>query len=103
MTIYRAEVVWLNESDACSLEHLVESSGLSHAELLYLVESGVIVPSNDDPAHQIFQAHHIAIARTARRLRDDFELDTQGLALALNLLGRIHELEAELKSHEKLP
>lgn len=101
MSIYLAETIWLNESDACSLEQLAESSGLSRAELLDLVDSGAIAPINDDPGHQVFQTHHIVIARTARRLRDDFELDAHGLALALNLLRRISELEAELKAHQK--
>lgn len=101
MNIYVAETIWLNESDACSLEHLAERSGLSQAELLDLVDSGVITPVNADPVHQVFQTQQIVIARTARRLRDDFELDARGLALALNLLHRIHELEAKLKSDEK--
>jgi chaperone modulatory protein CbpM len=30
-------------------------------------------------------------------LRTDFELDAQGLALALTLLNRIHGLEAQLR------
>ncbi|WP_369125181.1 chaperone modulator CbpM, partial [Cryobacterium sp. RTS3] len=43
-------------------------------------------------------------ARTARRLRDDFELDGHGLAVALNLLRRIRELEAQLThAQAKLP
>jgi len=36
--------------------------------------------------------------RTARRLRDDFDLDAAGLAVAVNLLGRIRELELELQA-----
>jgi chaperone modulatory protein CbpM len=35
-------------------------------------------------------------ARTAFRLRHDFELDEQGLAVALALLERVRDLEAEL-------
>jgi chaperone modulatory protein CbpM len=35
------------------------------------------------------------VARTARRLRDDFELDTRGLGVALKLLERVADLESE--------
>jgi hypothetical protein len=34
--------------------------------------------------------------RTARRLREDLELEPQALALALTLVERIRELETEL-------
>jgi chaperone modulatory protein CbpM len=37
-------------------------------------------------------------ARTAHRLQADFELDVQGLALALRLLERVSELETQLQS-----
>ena len=38
----------------------------------------------------------ITVARTACRLRDDFELDTRGLAVALRLLERVRALEEEI-------
>jgi chaperone modulatory protein CbpM len=36
------------------------------------------------------------LARTARRLRDDFELNPNGLALAMRLLATVEALECEL-------
>ena len=41
---------------------------------------------------------HVVTVRTARRLRDDFELDRNGVALALTLLRRIAQLEAEVRA-----
>jgi hypothetical protein len=38
----------------------------------------------------------ITVARTARRLREDFELDPHAVSLLLAYLDRIHELEEEL-------
>jgi chaperone modulatory protein CbpM len=96
MNIHISETIWLNESEVCTIEHLAEVSGLSSVELRELIESGVITPVNQDPEHYVFQLDYIVIARKARRLRDDFELNTQGVAVALNLLRRIHELEIEL-------
>jgi chaperone modulatory protein CbpM len=97
MTVHITESIWLNASDICSLEHLEQVSGLSHDNLLDLVDAGVIEPSNQDPENYFFPVSCIVVARTARRLRDDFELDPQGLALAVNLLRRIDTLEAELR------
>ncbi|MBY0544300.1 MAG: chaperone modulator CbpM [Gammaproteobacteria bacterium] len=96
MTIHINETIWLNETATCSIEHLSEISGLSVSELVELVETGVLLPSNNDPEHYEFQLSYVVIARTARRLRDDFELDTRGLAVALHLLKRINALEREL-------
>lgn len=90
------ESVWLNASDICSFEHVVEVSGLSPRELRELIDTGIIQPSNDDPGNYFFHTQCIVIARKARRLRDDFELDTRGLSLALSLLRRVDDLEAEI-------
>jgi len=91
-----AEVLWLDEHREVSLRELLELSGLREAELLELVHSGVI-PANDRPgADYHFSARVITVARTACRLRDDFELDTRGLSVALRLLERVRELEEEI-------
>ncbi|HEY6123203.1 MAG TPA: chaperone modulator CbpM [Steroidobacteraceae bacterium] len=91
-----AEVLWLDEHRTVSLHELVELSGLLETELLELVHSGVI-PSSDSPgAGYVFSARVITVARTACRLRDDFELDTRGLAVALRLLERVRDLEEEV-------
>jgi len=90
------ESVWLNASDICSFEHVVEVSGLSPHELRELIENGIIEPSNDDPENYFFHMQCIVVARKARRLRDDFELDSRGLALALTLLRRVDDLESEI-------
>lgn len=90
------EMRWLDEQHALSLTELAEESGLSEAELHELVDYGVIVPVDPGAARRIFHARCIVVARTACRLRDDFELDAQGLALVLSLLERVHDLEVEL-------
>lgn len=96
MTSKITESVWLNASDICSFEHVLEVSGLRPQELLELIEIGVIETSNDDPRNYFFHTQCIVVARKARRLRDDFELDAQGIALALRLLQRVGDLEAEI-------
>ena|SRR3990167_606277 len=104
MSTFVAEAVWLNESELCSLDDLLEASGLSAQELQEFIEIGVIEAIERDAQTRVFRANCIDVARTARRLRDDFELDTRGVAVALNLLRRIRELEAELEDvYARLP
>ena len=98
MTIQITESVWLNASDICSLDHLVQVSGLSNDVLLNLVEAGILEPANKDPDNYFFPVSCIVVARKARRLRDDFELDAEGLAVAVNLLRRIDKLETQLQA-----
>jgi chaperone modulatory protein CbpM len=95
MTV-ETEVLWLDEQREISLRELLDTSGLHEAELLELVHSGAI-PANDRPgAGYQFSARVITMARTACRLRNDFELDTRGLAVALRLLERVRALEEEI-------
>ncbi|MDY7548671.1 chaperone modulator CbpM [Glaciimonas sp. CA11.2] len=104
MRTHIVEAVWLNDAGLCSLDQLADYSGLTLAELQDLVEMGEIAPTSVDAENDLYQTHYIVIARTARRLRDDFELDGHGLAVALNLLRRIRELEAQLThAQAKLP
>lgn len=95
MTV-ETEVWWLDEHRLVSLTELVEVSGLRESELLDLVHSGAL-PARDMPEGGVaFSACVVTMARTACRLRDDFELDTRGLAVALRLLERVRDLEGEV-------
>src|SRR3546814_16501808 len=100
MTIQITESVWLNTSDTCSFDHVVEVSGLSKDELLDLVQTGAIEPSGQQRDQYFFHTHCIAIARSARRLSDDFELNPTGLALALNLMRSLDALEDARARHQ---
>lgn len=98
------ETIWLNSSDVCSFEQVIKVSGLEHDDLIELMDAGVIQPSGQKHGHDVFHTETIVVARQARRLREDFELDRSGLALAMALLGRIHKLEAQLDElHACLP
>ena len=90
------EAVWLDEHGVVTLIELAECSGLGEDELRNLVELGALEPLEPEKATLRFDARCIVAARAASRLRRDFELDVQGLALALSLLERVQELEAEV-------
>ena len=114
MSLQVTHAVWLNDCAVCSIEHLVEVSGLSLEEIEDLVESGLMEPADAAAPARSFHLRHVVTVRQARRLRDDFQLDRNGLALAMTLLRRIDSLELavlvarsphpiELRSKEELP
>lgn len=95
MTI-ETKVLWLDEHQVVSLEELVQCSGLGRDELLELVQGGVIQAHEVHGASYTFSARVIGVARIASRLRTELELDTAGVGVALRLLERVHDLEAEI-------
>jgi chaperone modulatory protein CbpM len=96
MTILVTDVVLLDESGVCSLAHLAEVSGLAPEDIADLVDSGLMQPAQPLTEPPRFYLRHVTTVRLARRLRDDFELDRNGLALAMTLMRRIEALEQDL-------
>jgi chaperone modulatory protein CbpM len=90
------EVLWLDEHRVVSLHELQEVSGLREHELLELVHIGALPALEVAGGSYRFSAHVVTIARTACRLRDDFELDTHGVGVALKLIERVRDLEQEI-------
>jgi chaperone modulatory protein CbpM len=88
---------WLHERYELSLSELCELSGLSESELRVLVDFGAIAPTDIEARDWTFRADRLVVARSASRLRRDFDLDPQGLALAIALLERVHDLEEQLR------
>lgn len=97
MKIELTEAVWLDERGEVTLLELAECSGLTQPELRELVELGALSPLDPQASDWNFSADCIVAARAARRLRNDFELDQQGLALVLSLLERVQELESTVQ------
>ena len=90
------EALCLNETIEVSCSELLSISGLSADELQELVDSGVLVPTAPQQPWT-FSGNCISSVRAASRLRDDFELDRNALALTLLMLERIRQLESELR------
>jgi len=92
---FESEVMWLDEHRVVTLQELIEISGLPELELLELVHAGAL-PALETAQGYTFSARIVTVARTACRLRDDLELDVHGLGVALRLLERVSDLEAEI-------
>jgi hypothetical protein len=95
MRIEITEALWLDASDQLTLAELAELSGLPQDLLHQLIELNALPPAG---AAATFGADCLDLARTACRLQRDFDLDADALALALHLLGRIRDLEEELRA-----
>lgn len=97
MIVDLTEVTWLEEGEEFSLGELALRSRLTPAEIMELVECGALPSREHGVGQQRFPGHALPVARTAARLRDDFEMDLRGVALALTLLRRIEALERQLR------
>jgi chaperone modulatory protein CbpM len=97
MRIELTEVFWLHEHHALSVRQLSELSGLSELEVNELMDYGAIEPIDIDARERSFDAQCIVAVRTACRLRDDFDLNMHGVALALTLLDRISALDEQVR------
>ena len=84
-----AEVTWTQ---------LLHSSGLPESELRELVHYGALVPRDPDAPAWTFEARWLVVARTASRIRHDFELDPYGVSVVLCYLERIRGLEDEIRA-----
>lgn len=92
MTVEVSEVTWLESRTDYTILEVVEMSGLPKAVLDELVACGAL------PVDEMtrFEAESILLARAAWRLREHFEIEHEGLAVAVSLLRRVRQLEARL-------
>jgi chaperone modulatory protein CbpM len=78
------------------LRELAERAGLSEDEVLELVDCGAIAVIEERSGQRYFSVRSITVARMARRLRDDFDVEPHAAALMLLFVERIRALEREL-------
>lgn len=98
MRLELTEVQWSNAQQELPLDELLQLSGLPETELRHLVDFGVLTPLDPHAAAWSFATDCLPLARAAGRLMRDFDLDSPGLAVALTLIERVHELEARLRN-----
>ena len=98
MKLEIAEAVDLDEGGVLTLAQLVELSDLPEMELRALVDYGALTPIDPNAASWMFTASWVVVARTASRLRRDFDLDAYSLSVVLQYAQRVDALEAELRA-----
>lgn len=98
MRVEITEVVRIEEHRPLSLAELADLSRLTEDDLLEFVESGVIEPGGSGGGRLSFRADCLVIARAAARIKQELDLDTHGTAVALALIERIRDLEAQVQT-----
>ena len=79
---------------------LVELSRICHvdvAQVIELVDEGVLTPSGDDTEQWVFGGTTLRRARKALRLTRDLHLNPDSAALVLDLLDEIESLHSRLR------
>lgn len=91
------DALLLDDHLEISFAELAEICGLDHEALLTLVDCDALSPLDPRAAQMHFSADCVRTLRIASRLREDFGLNIDALAVALKLVERIQELEDELR------
>ncbi len=94
---YVIDGIVVEEEIVFSLSGLCQAAGASPAEVLALVDEGVLQPSGNAPPQWAFDGHSLRTTRAALRLNTDLALGTAGAALVLDLLEVISVLQARLR------
>lgn len=79
-----------------SLFELCQASHASEQTITALVLEGVLEPIGQQPQEWQFSGVSLRRAILAQQLNEEMEINTPGVALALDLLERIQSLQAQL-------
>jgi chaperone modulatory protein CbpM len=90
----------LEEGTEMSLTQLCRACKLSEAEIVNLVEEGIIDPMGHEPEVWRFQSISLRRVRITRNLQQELGVNTPGAALALDLLEELEELRRRLRRLE---
>jgi chaperone modulatory protein CbpM len=80
-----------------TLTELCQACGVAEEHVITWTFEGVLEPIGAAPQEWRFTGQALRRTRLASRLTRDLELNPQGVALALDLLDEIAELQARLK------
>ena len=90
----------IDEDVEMTLAQLCRACELSEAQIIELVEQGVIDPLGPEPAEWRFVSVSLRRVRITGNLQRDLGVNAPGAALALELLEEIEELRARLRHLE---
>ncbi len=88
----------VDETARFGLKEVCDICGVHADYMVELVEAGIIQPEGDRPTIWRFSSIAIMRSRKALRLRRDLDINLPGLAVTLDLLDQVDQLQNELKS-----
>ena len=89
----------LEELDDMTLDDLAGICSCKVEWIVELVDEGIIEPHGRDYSTWRFTGTCLVRARTAMRLQQDLNINIEGIALVIDLLEEVNELEARLRVH----
>jgi len=87
----------VEEEVELTIVELVRACRTTEQQIEVWVAEGVLQPRGETRAGWRFHGDSLARMRLATRLMQDLEINSAGVALALDLLDRIAELESRLR------
>jgi chaperone modulatory protein CbpM len=97
MTPQRNDWDWPEAGEIITHTELTQVCRISAVELDELVEYGALAPMRAQGGERMFSRACVASLRTASQLKQDYDLDLFTVALLLEHLSRIEELEREVR------
>ena len=94
---YAIDGIVVEEEIVFSLNGLCQAAGASPAQVLALVDEGVLQPTGYAPQLWAFAGPSLRTTRAALRLNVDLAIGTAGAALVLDLREEIGTLRAKLR------
>lgn len=91
------DAIVVEEEIVFSLSGLCQAAGASPAQVLGLVDEGLLQPMGHAPQDWAFAGPALRTTRAALRLNADLALGNAGAALVLELLEEIRTLRARLR------
>jgi len=86
--------VVLDEALSLTLDEVCDACGIDESLVVAMVNEGVAEPLDPMAARWEFSGIAVARLRTAHRLQRDLQINLAGVALVLDLLDQIRELES---------
>lgn len=87
----------INEELQLTLQDLCQDCGVHAETVIELVEHGVLLPKGASPGHWQFVGQDLLRIKRALRLQRDLAVNLAGVALTLDLLDEIDDLNRQLK------
>jgi chaperone modulatory protein CbpM len=84
-----------NEREQLTLDTLARSAGLHPALVERFVEFGLLEPAEREGTYLVFEAAAVLRLRMIERLRSEIGINLAGIAVILDLLDRLHDLQSE--------
>jgi chaperone modulatory protein CbpM len=90
----------LDEQGEVAFAELLGACGFEREVLIELIDYGVFEPRGEGEAQWLFPRRSLALARRAARLHRGLDLDAHALALVLDLLERMDEMQRRMRELE---